>query len=163
MKRRIAGLVVLVCMLAIGSPSWAHDYRVGALRIVHPYATPTPPGSGSAAVYLGLENQGKIPDRLVAVSSDRSSNAAIHRMDIQDGVMRMRQVEAIDIAPGGTLMMSPGDGYHLMLEGLQAPLKEGDRFVLTLSFERAGRSAVSVWVQTPEHGKSASNAHFHQH
>lgn len=161
--RRIAGLLVLACMAAIGSSSWAHDYRVGALRIVHPYATPTPPGSGSAAAYLGLENRGKLADRLVAVSCDRADHAAIHRMDTQDGVMRMRPVAAIDIAPGGTMMMSPGDGYHLMLEGLKAPLKEGDRFVLTLSFERAGRAEVSVWVQAPAQGKAASDAHFHQH
>jgi periplasmic copper chaperone A len=163
MLRRFASLGFLVCLLGIVAPGWAHDYRVGALRIVHPYATPTPPGSGSAAVYLGLENRGKLADRLVAASSNRARKTSIHRMDIQDGVMRMRQVEAVDIAPGGTLMMSPGDGYHLMLEGLKVPLKEGDRFVLTLSFERAGRLAVSVWVQTPDLGKAASEMHFHQH
>jgi periplasmic copper chaperone A len=163
MFSHLARVAALVGLCAIGSPGWAHDYRAGALRIVHPYATPTPPGLSSAAVYLGLENRGKTPDRLVAVSCDQAGHAAIHRLDTQDGVMRMRQVEAIDIAPGGTLMMSPGAGYHLMLEGLKAPLKEGDRFVLTLSFERAGRSAVSVWVQTPEHGKAASDAHFHTH
>lgn len=163
MMRRLTHLCALVCLFSFGSPGWTHEYRVGTLRIVHPYATPTPPGSGSAAVYLGLASRGKTPDRLVSVSSDRAKQTTIHHMNMQDGVMRMRKVESIDIVPGKTLKMSPGDGYHLMLEGLNKPLKEGDRFVLTLTFEHAGRSQVSVWVQTPEHGMSASDAHFHQH
>ena len=41
--------------------------------------------------------------------------------------------------------MKPG-GYHIMLMGLDAPLKEGDEIELTLTFEKAGDVKVKVPV-----------------
>jgi copper(I)-binding protein len=161
MMRRIAGLIVLACVAAIASPSWAHDYRVGALRIVHPYATATPPGLASAAAYLAIENRGRQPDRLLSASSTIAAKTELHDMSLEGGVMRMRPLSGIDIAPGDTLILAPGQGYHLMLNGLKAPLRSGDRFVLRLVFERAGHADVSAWVQTPEQGSAATDAHLH--
>jgi hypothetical protein len=43
--------------------------------------------------------------------------------------------------------MRPGEGYHFMLIGLKKPLNAGDKFPLTLNFEKAGRIEVSVTVQ----------------
>jgi hypothetical protein len=40
--------------------------------------------------------------------------------------MKMRQVDAIDLPAGQTVELKPG-GYHLMLMGLKAPLKDGDK------------------------------------
>ena len=50
------------------------------------------------------------------------------------------------------------NGHHLMLLDLKAPLKDGDRFPLTLHFEKAGSSTVQVWVQTP---RDADQHHKH--
>jgi hypothetical protein len=49
-------------------------------------------------------------------------------------------------------------GYHLMLMGLKAPLKDGDRFPVVLNFKRAGEREVMVWVQTP---RDAGTEHMH--
>ncbi|MOA70358.1 hypothetical protein D3C78_1991770 [compost metagenome] len=38
-------------------------------------------------------------------------------------------------------------GYHVMLFGLQRQFKDGERFPLTLHFERAGDVRVEVAVQ----------------
>jgi periplasmic copper chaperone A len=78
------------------------------------------------------------------------------------GVMRMREVDGIALAPQARIRMRPGSGMHLMLIGLKEPLKEGARFPMTLEFERAGRVEVTVVVQsrTPGEG-AASQAHSH--
>jgi copper(I)-binding protein len=47
-----------------------------------------------------------------------------------------------------------------MLIGLKQPLKDGDRFPMTLRFEKAGEREVMVWVQTPRGG---AGVHPHQH
>jgi copper(I)-binding protein len=47
-----------------------------------------------------------------------------------------------------------------MLMNLKRPLKDGDRFDLSLTFERAGTQSVKVWVQTP---KDASGDAQHKH
>lgn len=151
-------VLCLVLGLA-GLPAVAHDYRVGPIRLVHPYATPTLPGKDSAAVYVGLENRGREADRLLSVTTDVAATTAMHESTVEGGVMRMREVSAIDIAAGATVAMAPGKGPHLMLGGLSRPLKEGDRFVLNLRFERAGPTSVSVWVQAADKGAAAAKAH----
>ncbi len=75
-----------------------------------------------------------------------------HRHDGQSGskhgMMKMRQVEAIEVPTNGTVELRPL-GYHVMLFDLKAPLKDGERFDLTLEFEKAGATVVSVDVRKP--------------
>jgi periplasmic copper chaperone A len=52
--------------------------------------------------------------------------------------MTMRPVEGgVAIAAGQKVTLAPG-GYHIMLTGLTAPLKEGEMLHVTLKFEKAG-------------------------
>ena len=75
--------------------------------------------------------------------------------------MQMRAVPVLDISGNTTVPMrhNTPDGYHLMLFDIKAPLKDGDRFPITLTFERAGTREVKVWVQTPR--SRALNTHHH--
>ena len=76
------------------------------------------------------------------------------------GVMRMREIDGIALAPNARVAMRPGSGMHLMLMGLKAPLKEGARFPMTLEFERAGKVEVEVVVQRAAPAqRAASHAH----
>ena len=71
--------------------------------------------------------------------------AGLHETVLQDGVMKMQHVDALDIPANGQLRMKPG-GYHIMLMGLAKPLKEGDEIELTLIFEKAGEMKVKAKV-----------------
>jgi len=55
-------------------------------------------------------------------------------------------VTRLSIPPGGSLELRPG-GLHLMLINLRRDLRPGDRFTLSLTFERAGRLAMDVPVR----------------
>lgn len=166
MKRRTLALLPLA-LVALALPAAAHDFKAGDLRIDHPYATPSRPGVTTGSVYFrGIRNTGSTPDRLLSASTPAAASVEIHRMQMVKGgqgeVMQMRAVPALEIAPGATVVMKHGtpDGHHLMLIGLKAPLKDGDRFPVTLRFEKAGTHDVNVWVQTPrdagrEHGHGA--------
>jgi copper(I)-binding protein len=144
------------------APAHAHDFKLGPLRIDHPYATPTPAGAANGAAYLrGIRNTGDQPDRLVGASTPAARTVEIHRsvVDAQN-VMRMRAIEGIDLPPKAELRLRHGGEHHLMLIGLKQPLKDGDRFPMTLRFEKAGEREVMVWVQTP---RGAAGAHPHRH
>jgi copper(I)-binding protein len=80
-------------------------------------------------------------------------------MQLDGDVMRMREIQSLDLPARASVPMRHGqsNGYHLMLEGLKAPLKDGERFDLTLKFEKAGERTVKVWVQTPRQ----TTAHQH--
>jgi copper(I)-binding protein len=77
------------------------------------------------------------------------------------GVMRMREVDGIALAPKAKVQMRPGAGMHLMLIGLKEPLKEGASFPMTLQFERAGKVEVKVIVQTPKPRNAPQEMHMH--
>lgn len=121
---------------------------VGDIAVVQPFAVPTPPGATTGAGYIReLSNKGAADDRLVGVSAAIADHVEMHSMTMDGNVMRMRQVPAIVIPAKGTVDLSPGHGYHLMLVGLKQPLKVGDRIPVTLTFEKAGPVDVDLAVQ----------------
>jgi periplasmic copper chaperone A len=149
----LAGLVVATAA--------AHDFSVGSLEITHPFATPSVPGATVGAAYFAtLENGGNQPDKLVRVTTPVATSVEMHTMSVDaQGVMRMREVDAIAIAPKTSIKMRPGMGFHLMLVGLNKPLKEGDTFAMSLQFEHAGKVDVKVYVQTPRPDAAMHDMH----
>lgn len=138
----------------IATPAHAHDFRAGQLVIDHPYATPSLAGTPNGAAYLrGIRNRGTAPDRLVAASTPMAERVELHEMTTEGDVMRMREVPAIDLPAGQEVQLRHGQRYHLMLINLRQPLKVGDRFDLTLKFEKAGEMTVKAWVQQPRGGE----------
>src|ERR1700736_5849218 len=99
-------LVAIVAAVALafplGTPA-AHDYRLRALKIDHPFARETPPGARAGGVFLTVENTGGAPDRLLRLSSPVAGAAELHEMTLDGGVMRMRAVPAMEVKPGDKL------------------------------------------------------------
>ncbi len=126
--------------------AFAHDVKVGDLVIMEPWARATIGQGKTAAAYLTVVNHGAAGDRLVAVSTPVAGKAALHTHIMEEGVAKMRPVEAMKIQAKGSTALEPG-GHHVMLMGLEQPLKEGDSFPMTLTFETAGEVEVEVHVQ----------------
>ena len=151
------------------SPRWrapaalAHGFRAGDIAIGHPFATPSLPGTSNGAAYFAsLENTGAAPDRLVRATTPAAARVELHTMNVDaQGVMRMREIDGIALAPKEKIQMRPGSGMHLMLMGLKEPLKAGASFPMTLQFERAGSVEVSVKVETPKTGDAPAGPHKH--
>lgn len=157
-RRRLGLMALSLCLGGAATPSRGHDFRAGSVVIDHPYAVPSATGATTGAAYLrGLRNRGDEPDRLLGASTTAAARVELHQMTMDGDVMRMRQVDAIDLPPRAEVSLRHGGRYHLMLVDLKRPLKDGDRFDLTLRFERAGSRTVQVWVQTPRDMKP------HQH
>ena len=90
---------------------------------------------------MTLVNEGREDDRLVAAQTDVAATVEIHQTTMDGDVMRMQQVAAIEIPAGGQVELEPGD-YHIMLIGLHRDLAVGDRFSVTLTFEKSGTLTV---------------------
>ncbi|GIZ50833.1 copper chaperone PCu(A)C [Noviherbaspirillum aridicola] len=150
-KRSIIALFTTCAALALGS---AHAQE---LRVSQAYARATMPQQPAGGAYLTIENRGKAADRLVGAATPVAKSVELHTMSMQGNVMKMREVGGIDIGSAATLEMKPGEGYHLMLMGLRQPLRAGERFPLTLQFDKAGKLEVEVSVQ------EAAGGHRHGH
>lgn len=125
----------------------AHEYKIGSLEIVHPWARATPPNAPVAGGYLIVRNSGSQADRLVGVSSSSSASAEIHEMAVKDGVMTMRPVEGgLEIPAGGEVELKPG-GFHIMFMKPLEQFKEGEKRAATLVFEHAGSLDVEFKVE----------------
>lgn len=139
----------MLCTAALlaSAVAMAHDYRAGDIHVEHPYARATVPGQTSGAAYLTLENTGKRGDALISADSPAASAVEIHTMSMDGNVMRMREIASVELKPAAKLTMRPGEGYHLMLTGLKAPLHAGDKIALTLRFKHAGKIETALTVE----------------
>ena len=141
----------------------AHGSNVGDIAIGHPFATPSLAGTTNGAAYFAsLENTGASADKLVRASTPVAARVELHTMAVDaQGVMRMREIDGIALAPKAKVQMKPGSGLHLMLIGLKEPLKEDATFPMTLEFERAGKVEVKVIVGQPKPAAAAASGHMH--
>jgi periplasmic copper chaperone A len=143
----VTSLLVVMTTYIVGSLARAEDVKAGDLVISQAWSRATPNGAKIGSGYFTIENKGTAADKLIGISGDISGKIELHEMSMNNGVMKMRAVDGgLAIDPGKTVKLAPG-GYHLMIMDLKNPLKQGDKLPLTLSFEKAGKVAVTLDVQ----------------
>jgi copper(I)-binding protein len=120
--------------------------QTGQVELKDAWARATPGKAENGAAYLTIVSPAA--DRLVSVSTPVAKKAELHTMTTEGGVMKMRPLAGIDVAPGQPVTLKPG-GAHIMLMGLNQPLQAGQSFPLTLSFEKAGQREVTVAIEKP--------------
>jgi hypothetical protein len=109
------------------------------------WARATPPGVDVGAAYLTIVG-GPTDDRLTSATTERASMVHLHTIEESGGVAKMRAVEGIAVPAGKRVVLAP-KGTHIMLMGLGRPLVPGEKFPLTVRFEKAGERTVEVVVQ----------------
>ena len=159
-----AGRVAQCCLLAlaVGLPlaGLAHGQRVGDLLLDHPYALPSVPDVPHGKAFLrGIQNTGAQADRLLGASTPVAAEVKLHQLTPDARGFRGMQVNAIELPAKSTTLLRHSGDYQLSLIDIKRPLRNGDRFDLTLHFERAGHQTVQVWVQTPRNHPGGEQRH----
>jgi copper(I)-binding protein len=142
---RVFALISALCLALIGA---AQAQSGAGIEISHPWARATPASAHNGAVYLKIVNHGKDDDSLAGASTPVAAKAELHTTLNDNGVMKMRPLDAVPVKAGGSAEFKPG-GMHIMLVGLAHPLKAGESFPLTLTFAKAGAMTVTVMVEKP--------------
>lgn len=153
--------------LSISLSVAASEFRKNDLVIDQPHAASTAPGQPHGAVFIrSIANAGAQPDQLIGGRAAVARSVEVHRMEMDNNVMKMREIPGIEVPPNAKLMMGRGnkDGYHLMLMNLSVPLKAGDTIPMTLIFKRAGEVNVTVTVEKQGAGHGHGGGHGgHKH
>lgn len=154
---RVMFLVVLMSALVLSAcgGSATPAVTVGSLQVSGVWARPSAGGgmhgSGGAAMngaaYLQVQNSSATADRLIKATSDVAESVELHTVVREGDVMKMEQVEAIDVPANGEVTLKPG-GFHIMMLGLKHELKVGEKFAITLHFEQAGTVEVQAEVRS---------------
>ena len=126
--------------------TFAHAQEKGDIEVRHPWSRATPPGAKLAVGYMEIRNRGSQPDRLLSASTAAAKRVEMHVTLREGEVMKMRQVPSFEIPARERFALRPG-GSHLMLVELAQPLEKGERFRMTLRFERAGELEIELEIQ----------------
>ncbi len=141
---RALGTITYICVLLVLLAGCAKPSE--PIEVTDARAPATPPNATVAAVYM--EITAHEPDRLVGASSKIAHSVEVHHTSIEDGISKMRPVEAIAFDADQTVAFAPG-GTHFMMVGISFPFEPGQTFELELQFERAGVVRVEVPVIAP--------------
>lgn len=140
----ILSVTLIFTLSPMGTPPTSRAEVTPPISVKQGWARPTIKNR-PAVTYISLTNHAR-PDRLIAAYSPRAEKIEIHTHLMQNGVMKMRRVQAINIPAHETVALKP-HGDHLMLFGLAQPLKEGEDFKVTLVFENADKVVTNINVR----------------
>lgn len=108
-------------------------------------------GGVNSAAYMTIHNKSGEADQLIGAASDVAKAVELHNVKMENDVMKMFQVPAIDVPANGKAELKPG-GFHVMLIGLNRDLKVGEKVKLTLNFQKAGSVTFEAEVrEAPMH------------
>lgn len=145
--------LILAGLLALTGTAWADS-----VKIDNAWARATAPGQKVAAAFANLTADSDM--RLVRAESPVAETVELHTMAMENGVMIMRQVQAIDLPKGQMVSLKPG-GLHIMLIGLKAPLKAGEKIPLRLLL-RAGEGK-EIPLEIRAEVRAMVPGHMHHH
>ena len=126
---KLSFAAVLIACAAM--PAWAANISVSDA-----WARATMPGQMVSGAYMRIQSD--TDARLVGVTSTAVPRVEVHEMKMDGGIMRMRELEAIELPKGKTVSLAPG-GLHIMLMNLAQPIAAGDVIPLTLTVESGGK------------------------
>jgi len=136
-----------VAMLMAGAQAQA----CGELTIADAWVRLAPPNAPVMAGYLTMSNAGVDPVLVTGGSSDAFERVELHDMTHEDGVMKMRKLDQIEVKVGDAVALAPG-GMHLMLIGPKRAFAVGDSVDVSLQLCAETDKVVSFVVReaTPE-------------
>ncbi len=138
----LAIAAALITVGALAALAQAAEPKIG---LTNAWARPTLGAGRTTAAYVTIVNEGTAADRLTAADAPGVASVEIHTAGMENGVMRMRRLEGLDIPAGDTVTMAPG-GYHIMLIDVEEPIQAGTSVPLTLTFETSGSMTVEAPV-----------------
>ena len=143
--------IILAVLLILSSNTFASAISVEGAYVRH--MPPTQPNSGAFMVF---KNSGDIDRAAVSAESDVAETVELHTHIHDNGVMRMRQVEKIDIPAGGETELKPG-GFHVMLIGLKQPLELGQVVEIKMNFDDGSSELIKAEVKSVMGGMMKEN------
>ena len=123
LRTYLVGSLLLTSLSANAADIDVHDAYVNA----------PPPISKVAAGYLVLQNNTGEVRVLKSFSSPAAGKVELHKTSDDNGQMRMRKMESLQLAPHGSVELSPG-GMHLMFMKLKKSFTPGDSVPVSLHF-----------------------------
>jgi len=147
-------------LAALVMPAVAHhagdSFSLNGIVISHAHTVEVSATAHSMDVFLTIENTTDQPVTLTGASVDFAAAGVFQAPSVNDsGTMSIKEVKALEIAPGQTLTMQPS-GVHIVFHDVKRSYQEGDHFHATLMFGDSGEVEIEVEV---EHSDDEDHQH----
>lgn len=151
--------ILMTSLLTMAAVTSAYADEV---KVKDAWSRATAPGQDSAMVQLVITS--KKAAKLVGVACKDATTAELHSMVMEGDLMKMRQVDSIDLPAGKAVDLGEA-GYHLMLLGLKKPLEAGKKTNCEMIVRGAdGKDTkVQVIAKIKPLAESAHHEHMHHH
>lgn len=140
-------LFFAVFIFGLNSAALAHEYKIGSLEIVHPWARAQLKGSDVADGFMKIINHGSTPDRLISITVDFAKTAQIHDMKMDGTTMQMVELKDGLVIPAGATVQLKPKAMHVMFLGVKDELMPDELVPGELVFEKAGRLKVEFMIE----------------
>lgn len=144
--------LVIAAMMALTSAAWAQT----TVKVEDAWVRGTVAQQQATGAFMRLTASQNA--RLVEASSPVAGVTEVHEMAMDNDVMRMRQIQGLDLAAGQTVELKPG-GFHVMLMDLKQTLQAGQNVPITLVFEDANQNRFTQQIQAPVRALGAGHGH----
>ncbi len=143
----ITRLLLVAVMSLIGTKCATAMNMAQGMMVQDAWARATIGKPVNSAGFLTIMNHGKGDDKLIEAKADVSAKVELHTHTMDGNIMKMRRIAGgIQVPAMGMAQLKPG-GHHIMLIGLHKALKAGDKFPLTLVFEKSGTKTIEIMVK----------------
>jgi len=132
--------------MAMTSMTFSASLASDSVMVVDPYVRAVPPGQTVSAAFMQLANNSGVKRTIVSASSPVSKVAELHSHVQENGMMKMRRIESMEIPANETTVLQPG-GLHIMLIGLHEQLRLNQKVPLTLTFADGSSKSIEAPVR----------------
>jgi copper(I)-binding protein len=140
---------LLTCLAAAFAASPAIAADATSLSITAAWSPAAADLRTDVPLYMTIANKATEADELLRIRCPVSLFSEKRTTDYGEGAPAPREIKAIPVAAGETLVLAPGK-YHVMLLKTTQPLMEGQSFSCTVAFRKAGNQQVEVKVATAD-------------
>lgn len=130
----------LLVLLLVTTGAYAQKITKEAVRLL-------PPTSKATGAFFILENDTDKDFKLIKAYSNAAEATEVHTHLKENGVMKMREVKEVLVKTGEKKIFMPG-GHHIMLMGLKAPLKKGEKMSIDLEFDNGKKITINPEVKS---------------
>lgn len=155
-------LATALVAASLAMPAYAHhdgdSATAAGIVISHAHTIEVSETAHSIDVFVTIENTSDQAITLTAASVDFAAGGILQAPAIDDnGVMSVREISGLQIAPGQTLTMQP-NGVHMVFHGVQQSFEAGEHFHADLTFDTAGVIEIEVEVEEGTHADHDHNS-----
>ncbi|MHC8946383.1 copper chaperone PCu(A)C [Advenella incenata] len=146
-------LVALLSTFIVASTAYAQ------VAVDAPWVRATVAQQTSTGAFMRLT--AKSDSKLVGAASPVAEHVELHKMTMENDIMKMRQIPELALVAGQPVALEPG-GYHIMLINLNKQISEGNVIPMTLTFENKDGNRTQMQIQATARSLHGGHSKHHQ-